>query len=211
MLKRFVGTRTLDVSDIPAYMNELDSLEDVYFGKKPVSEKEKIKFRGLYEYCWVMKPPAKPSIHAPYNLLAFLAKMAPKECPDEFIADKLQSYGYLQKNQQIDADLKKRVEYAFNWIGDFEEIKETPTNLTSEEKKAVAELVQVLATEEDPDKIQNAIFNAAKINGLQPRDFFKTLYTILMGAPQGPRLGPYVLAMGKQNVIAALQRALSKS
>jgi hypothetical protein len=29
-----------------------------------------------------------------------------------------------------------------------------------------------------------------------------------MGSPQGPRLGPYVLAMGKQNVIAALQRAL---
>ena len=211
MLKRFVGTRTLDVSDIPAYMNELDSLEDVYFGKKPVSEKETIKFRGLYEYCWVMKPPAKPSIHAPYNLLAFLAKMAPKECPDEFIADKLQSYGYLQKNQQIDADLKKRVEYAFNWIGDFEEIKETSTNLTSEEQEAVAELVQVLETEEDPDKIQNAIFNAAKNNGLKPGAFFRVLYAILMGAPQGPRLGPYVLAMGKQNVIAALRRVLAKS
>jgi hypothetical protein len=32
-----------------------------------------------------------------------------------------------------------------------------------------------------------------------------------MGAPQGPRLGPYVLAMGKQNVVAALQRALAKN
>jgi lysyl-tRNA synthetase class I len=32
----------------------------------------------------------------------------------------------------------------------------------------------------------------------------------LMGAPQGPRLGPYILAMGKQNVIEALRRALSK-
>ena len=36
------------------------------------------------------------------------------------------------------------------------------------------------------------------------------LYKILMGAPQGPRLGPYVLTMGKQNVVAALQRALVK-
>ncbi len=154
MLKRFVGTRTLDVSDIPTYMNELDSLEDVYFGKKPAKdERELVKLRGLYEYCWAMKPPAKPSIHVPYNLLAFLAKMAPKDSADEFIAEKLQSYGYLQKNQQIDSDLKKRVEYAFNWIGDFEEIKETPTNLTREEQEAVAELVQVLETEEDPDKI----------------------------------------------------------
>jgi lysyl-tRNA synthetase, class I len=212
MLKRFVGTRTLDVSDIPTYMNELDSLEEVYFGKKPAKdERELVKLRGLYEYCWAMKPPAKPSAHVPYNLLAFLAKMAPKDNAEEFIVEKLQSYGYLQKNQQIDADLKKRVEYAFNWIGDFEEIKETPTNLTSEEKEAVAELVQVLETEEDPDKIQNAIFNAAKNNGLKTGAFFRVLYGILMGAPQGPRLGPYVLAMGKQNVIAALRRVLAKS
>jgi lysyl-tRNA synthetase class 1 len=212
MLKRFVGTRTLDVSDIPSYMNELDYLEDVYFGGKALKdEKELVKLRGLYEYCWVMNPPAKPSVHAPYNLLAFLAKMAPKDRATEFITEKLQSYGYLQKNQQVDADLAKRIEYAFNWIGDFEEIKETAVSLTNEEKTAITGLIEVLETEDEPDKIQNAIFNAAKSNGLQPGAFFKTLYMILMDAPQGPRLGPYVLAMGKQNVIAALQRALSKS
>ena len=210
MLKRFVGTRTLDVSDIPAYMNEMDYLEDVYFGKKPVSEKEVIRLKGLYEYCWVMKPPAKPSVHVPYNLLAFLAKMAPKDDADSFIAEKLKSYGYMQKDQQIDQNLKQRIEYAFNWTLDFEEIKETPVTLTEPERKAVAALITALSITEDPDMIQNGIFNAAKNSGMQPRDFFKTLYTILMGAPQGPRLGPYVLAMGKQNVIAALQRALDK-
>jgi lysyl-tRNA synthetase class 1 len=72
-------------------------------------------------------------------------------------------------------------------------------------------LIELLEKTDDPDLIQNGIFNAAKNNGLQPRDFFKTLYTILLGAPQGPRLGPYVLAMGKQNVKAALQRSLCKS
>jgi lysyl-tRNA synthetase class 1 len=212
MLKRFVGTRTLDVSDIPSYMNELDSLEDVYFGKKTVKdEKELVKLRGLYEYCWVMKPPSKPSVHAPYNLLTFLAKMAPKECPTKFITEKLQSYGYLQKNQPLDDDLKRRVEYAFNWTRDFEEIKGTTIKLTKEEKNAIAGLIKVLEAEDEPEKIQNAIFNAAKNNGLPPSGFFKTLYVLLMGAQQGPRLGPYILAMGKQNVIAALQRALSKN
>ena len=98
-----------------------------------------------------------------------------------------------------------------NWTRDFEEIKETDVTLTSEEKKAISELITELETEEEPDKIQNAIFNAAKNNGIQPSGFFKLLYQILMGAPQGPRLGPYVLAMGKQNVIAALKRAANKS
>jgi lysyl-tRNA synthetase, class I len=211
MLKRFVGTRTLDVSDIPAYMNELDSLEDVYFGKKQVNEKEAKRLKGLYLYCWTMKPPTKPSVHVPYNLLAFLVKMAPKDAADQFIAEKLQNYSYLQKNQQIDTDLKKRIEYASNWLLDFEEIKETHVDLTEQERKAFADLINVLGTTDEPELIQNGIFNAAKNNGLQPRDYFKKLYTVLMGAPQGPKLGPYVLAMGKQNVIAALQRVLDKT
>jgi lysyl-tRNA synthetase class 1 len=211
MLKRFVGTRTLDVSDIPSYMNELDGLEDVYFGKKAVKDrKELVKLRGLYEYCWVMKPPPKPSVHVPYNLLAFLVKMAPKECLNEFLTEKLRRYSYLQKEQTMDADLARRIEYALNWIQDFEDIKETTVSLTDEEKKAITSLIEVLEIEDESDKIQNAIFNAAKSNGLKPGAFFRTLYAVLMGAPQGPRLGPYILAMGKQNVIAALQRALSK-
>ena len=211
MLKRFVGTRTLDVSDIPAYMNELDSMEDVYFGKKQAGEKEANRLRGLFEYCYVTKPPTKPSVHVPYNLMAFLVKMAPKECVDDYVAEKLQSYGYLQKGQTLDANLKQRIEFASNWIRDFEEIKETDVTLTAEEKKAIAELIPKLDAETEPDKIQNAIFNSAKNNGVQPGNFFKTLYKILMGAPQGPRLGPYVLTMGKQNVVAALQRALAKT
>jgi lysyl-tRNA synthetase class 1 len=211
MLKRFVGTRTLSVSDIPSYMNELDEMEDVYFGKKQVSPKEAARLKGLYLYCYVMKPPAKPSIHVPYNLLAFLVKMAPKECVNDYVAEKLQSYGYLQKNQAIDEGLAKRIDYAKNWSRDFEEIKETTVALSGEEKKAIAEFLETLNSADDPDQIQNAIFNAAKNNNLKPGAFFRVLYSVLMGAPQGPRLGPYVLAMGKQNVIAALQRAQKSS
>jgi lysyl-tRNA synthetase class 1 len=68
-----------------------------------------------------------------------------------------------------------------------------------------------LKTEEDAEKVQNAIFNVAKKHDLPLGNFFRTLYMILLGAPQGPRLGPYLLAMGKQNVISALQRVLSQS
>ena len=212
MLKRFVGTRTLDVSDVPSYMNELDQLEDAYFGKKQAKdEKELTKLKGLYEYCWVMKPPAAPSIHVPYNLLTFLAKMTPKENSAEFIEEKLLSYGYLQKNQHVDEALQKRIDYAFNWIRDFEEIKETQTILSEKERAAVCALVKVLEAETTAEEIQNAIFSSAKKSELKPGDFFKTLYIILIGAPQGPRLGPYILAMGKQNVLAALNRALGEN
>jgi lysyl-tRNA synthetase class 1 len=212
LLKRFVGTRTIDVTDIPAYMNELDYLEDVYFGKKTVPDKKELaKLKGLYEFCWLLKPPKKPSIHVPYNMLTYLAKIAPRGREIEFITEKLQTYGYLQKGQQLDENLKKRIEYAINWARDFEEIRETTVTLKPEEKAAIKELIETLKTEEQAEKIQNAIFNTAKKHGILPAEFFKTLYTILIGTPQGPKLGPYIVAMGKQNVINALQRTLNQT
>lgn len=212
MLKRFVGARTLDVTDIPAYMNEMDHLQDLYFGRKTLKdEKELAKLRGLYEYCWAMKTPSKPSITVPYNLLAFLAKMAPKGSEEDFIVEKLRSYGYLQKNQTLDDNLRRRIKYAFNWIRDFEEIRETTMVLTEEEKEALKKLIAALKVEDEAEKIQNTIFNIAKAHGLQPANFFRILYTILIGAPQGPRLGPYMLGMGKQNVINALERMLKNT
>ena len=137
--------------------------------------------------------------------------MTPKENSAEFIEEKLLSYGYLQKNQHVDEALQKRIDYAFNWIRDFEEIKETQTILSEKERAAVCALVKVLEAETTAEEIQNAIFSSAKKSELKPGDFFKTLYIILIGAPQGPRLGPYILAMGKQNVLAALNRALGEN
>lgn len=209
LLKRFVGTRALDVVDIPVYMDELDSLEDVYFGEKGAKDdKELAKLRGLYGYCYAMKPPAKPSLHVPYNLLTFLTKITPKDNNEIFITDKLRSYGYLKQGQVFDDSLRKRIEYAFNWIRDFEEIKEASVSLNVEEGKTIVELIGLLRAEDDADQIQNAIFNVAKKNNLQPAKLFRTIYSILLGVPQGPRLGPYILAMGKQNVIAALDRVV---
>jgi lysyl-tRNA synthetase class 1 len=210
LLKRFVGARALDVTDIPAYMSELDLLEDLYFGVKRPKDEREARLRGLYAYCFAMKVPEKPSVHAPYNLLTFLAKMAPEGREEEFVREKLQVYRYLEKGQCLDEGLKKRVWYAFNWIRDFEEIKETGVSLTIREREGVEELMGVLDAEDEPDRMQSAIFDVAKKHDLVPADFFKLLYIILLGVPQGPRLGPYFLAMGKQNVINALHRAASK-
>ncbi len=209
MLKRFVGTRTLGVTDIPSYMNELDHLEDIYFGAKTLKNKmELAKLQGLYTYCWASRPPEEIRTHVPYNLLVFLAKMAPKGREEEFIREQLQSYGYLKKEESLDKDLRQRVAYAFSWVNDFAKIKETQVSLSDADRKAIQELVQTLRDTDETEKIQNAIFNAAKKYGIKPAEFFKTLYAILIGEPKGPRLGPYILVMGRQNVTDALQNSL---
>jgi len=207
-LKRFVGTRSLSVTDIPQYMNEFDELEDAYLGRKQIpDQKERAKLTGLYMYCQFFEPP-KPSVHVPYNLLTYLAKVAPKGSETDFIVEKLRDYGYVK--EEMPDDLKKRIGYALNWTQDFMEIKESAVKLSSQEISALKEFIQTLQTETGEEQVQGAIFSIARKNAIQPAKFFKTLYTILLGVPEGPRLGPYILAMGRENVIDALKRAVKK-
>ena len=205
-LKRFVGARSLSVTDIPQYMNELDELEDVFFGKKLVSDKkDQAKLVGLYKYCMLFDVPSKMGDHVPYNLLTFLAKMAPEGSEVDFVLEKLQGYGYGKEG--LTDDLKRRIGYALNWSKDFTEITERAVELTEQENSAVEELIPALQSDSTEEEIQAAVFNIARNNNVKPGKFFKALYMILLGAPQGPRLGPYVLAMGRENVIDALKRA----
>jgi len=206
MLKRFVGARPISVSDIPQYMNEFDELEDVYFGKKTISDKRELaKLSGLYKYCWWLNPPKQPNVHVPYNLLVYLAKVAPKKAERDYILQKLREYGYTR--DEAPPDLQQRIQYALNWTRDFKEIKETTVKLTKGEEKATRELIDTLRIERDENQVQTAIFDIARKHGIPPNQFFKALYTILLGTPAGPRLGPYIVAMGRQSVIEALERA----
>jgi len=210
MLKRFVGTRSLSVVDIPQYMNELDELEDLYFGKKRIPEKkEYAKLTGLYKYCWWLKPPGNPSIHVPYNLLVYLARVAPKGSEIDYVAQKLQEYGYMEE-EKIPDDLSKRIEYGRNWARDFTEVKETTIKLSSPEIHAINRFLDILQAEADENQIQSAVFSIAREHSIKPSRFFKTLYAILLGALEGPRLGPYIVAMGRENVVDALKRALKR-
>jgi lysyl-tRNA synthetase class 1 len=205
-LKRFVGTRNISISDIPKYMDEFDELEEIYFGEKKIRDlKEKTKLNGLYKYCWFMKTPIKSSIHIPYNMLINLAKVAPKDFKIEFIKEKIKNYGYKKNDLN---DLERRIQYALSWVKDFEESIETFVELTLEERNGIIQLIKKLELENKPEVIQYTIFKIAKDNGIKPKIFFKKLYLILLGISSGPRLGTYIIDMGKENAIKTFKNIL---
>jgi lysyl-tRNA synthetase class 1 len=207
IFKRFVGTKSGSVLDIPTHMDELDDTEDVYFGKaKTLNEMEKAQASGLYEYCWMLKPPKEPEVHVPFNLVLKLARLARKGSEAEFIISKLREYGYLDKTEN---GLSKRIGYAMNWVEDFgEELPEII--LTEPEAMIVKAVIAELRKANTPEEIQGVAFNAAKENGLNPRDVFPVVYRVLLGKNQGPRLGPYISLIGKESVISELENAVKK-
>ncbi|MFP3952484.1 MAG: lysine--tRNA ligase, partial [Candidatus Bathyarchaeia archaeon] len=176
IFKRFVGTKSGSIEDIPVHMDELDDLEEVYFGEQDIRDpKEEAKLSGLYEYCWMLEPPEEPSVHIPYNLMIKLARVAPEENEKEFLTEKLQEYGYLRKTRK---GLDTRINYALNWVRDFEEETHKKISLTPEERKAVEALINELEASETEEDYQSAVFKVAKQEDIKPANFFPILYQI---------------------------------
>ena len=206
MFKRSVGSRAIWVKDIPTYIAELDDLEDIYFGKKQVKdEKELARLRGLYEYSWGLAPPKQSSVHLPHNLLVYLVKVAPKDKETEFVLERLAGYGY--RVDPNDLNFQQRLEHAMNWANDVETLTTGVVEISPSERNAILELAGVINASDDESYLQNSVFTIAKKHNLQTGGFFKTLYRILIGSDSGPRLGPYILAMGRENVASALAGA----
>jgi len=205
MFKRFEGTRELDVTDIPKYMDELLRLERIYFGLEKVkNERELINSKRLFEYVHFFKPPKKLSLQIPYMKLVEIAKILPEKNRFEFAVEKLKELGLIKKlSEKEKKELEERLRFATNWVKDFER-KAGVLKLTDEEKKAVKELIEVIKKEENGEKIQTRIFEIARENGIKPKKFFKILYRIILKDEKGPRLGPYIIEVGKEEIIRKL-------
>jgi lysyl-tRNA synthetase class 1 len=209
IFKRFIGTKSGSVEDIPLHMDELDDLEDIYFNKKKIKDElERYKLRGLYEYSFLLNPPSQPEIHIPFNLMIKLAKNAPRGAEREFIKIKLQEYNYFKEtNKGID----NRIQRALNWIEDFDEEIPISIDLSDLERKAIQEIAISLQNATSEEEYQSSVFMVSKKLGIKVRKLFPILYGILLGKPQGPRFGPYVSLMGKDNVIKELVNALENN
>jgi len=63
-------------------------------------------------------------------------------------------------------------------------------------KAALGRLVEVLDGADGPEDMQNAVYEAARENGVAPRDFFRVLYQIILGTDRGPKIGPFIQDIG---------------
>jgi len=205
LYKRITGARELGFDDIPSLMNEYNELEDTYFGRIKVDNQAKLtKLKGLYEYVNLLNPPKQSSIHVNYRLLIELTKIF-KENRNERVMKKLIDYGVI-KNPET--EVEKLIEIAGNYSDEFDEQEKIEVELDDISKKALDKLVKALQAEEEPEDIQNTIYQIAKTNDVQPKDFFKILYQIILGTSRGPKIGPFITDIGRKQVAKTLSEYL---
>lgn len=77
---------------------------------------------------------------------------------------------------------------------------------------AVRQLRDFLATYEgdDPAEIQSATYRAGKDNGLKLGNWFKTMYRMLLGQDQGPRLGTFIYLYGIEETLELLDQRIAE-
>jgi len=93
---------------------------------------------------------------------------------------------------------------ACNWADDFLSADEKiEVTLSDKERLALVELVKELETysrkeqsAESQRELQNTIYEAARRNCLDARNFFRLIYRLLINTDSGPKLGNYIFDLG---------------
>jgi len=101
-------------------------------------------------------------------------------------------------------EIKKLIEIAGNFSDEFDQKEKIEIELDDSAKKALKILANTLGAEEEPEDIQNTIYQIAKSNDVQPKDFFKILYQIILGTSRGPKIGPFIFDIGRKQVSKTL-------
>jgi lysyl-tRNA synthetase class 1 len=104
--------------------------------------------------------------------------------------------------------LAQMVDKAINYYNDFIKKNKKYREATEAEKSALLELANELkkvdlAKQNDANELQNLVFQIGKNHGYEKnmREWFLSLYQILLGQDQGPRMGSFIALFGVDNFV----------
>ena len=216
LFKRISGTRHVGIDDIPTLMDEYDQYEDFYFGKLKEPNPAKLtKIKGVYEYINHLAPPQQPQPHIPYRLLVQQASLFSRDNDRASkVFTRLLKYGIVKEKTER---ILQRIELASNWADDHLtlttekadiEVDETQTKAMREILDAIRSFIGSEHDPETPKNLQARVFEIARNNQIEPKEFFRLLYRILINADRGPRIGNYVLDLGLERTCQILEKYL---
>jgi len=196
--------------DIPNMMDENDNLEKIYYGEKKVdSERDRITYKRLFELMQIKPLPKKCAHLAPFSVFVEIAKILPGRGQVDFAIEKLKQFGHVATlTPVLRKKIAERLELAKNWYEKYGRTQVTAFEVPHDVRPAISDLIECIKNEKDGEKIQRALFEIAKKHGIAVQEFFRVIYQILFQSNQGPKLGPYIIDIGKNEVIEKLREAL---
>ena len=196
-LKRLATSRVVDPDAIPAYMDEVDELAKVYFGRSKVAnQKDLAHQKRLFEYVNFLQP-AKEGIAVPYNMLANLMRISKNS---EVVKEILKRTGHIPKDMgKGEKEISDRIGYVTNWINDTLPEEKITYSLTDAQRKAIKKLIYELdAKDWSEEELYARLYAIPKEEGMELGKFFEAAYVLLLNSLRGPRLAQFIVAVGCQ-------------
>ena len=179
--------------------------ERVAYGNEKVSEKEKIQQERVYRMSLVKKMaksmPIQPSFKHTVELMNIFQGNIEK------------SIEHIKNNEKITkkSDLDRYrllLECSWNWINNFADDKyifkvnksKIKINLSNNQKNALADLSKVLTSKITAKELFSQFPKIMDKNELRAKTFFPVIYKLLINKERGPRLAPFIIAIGINNV-----------
>jgi len=215
--KRLMKTRSFSWTYLPNLYDEYDKAEDVYFDVITIgNEKERMHIKRLYEISQ-LKLKKKPSLHVPYDFASLIAQLIGDDTNKAIKLLKTSGHLTTALNKKQKEQLQIRLSLAKKWAEKYApdiykvSILEKPTDdiinkLSTKQKLALKLLSKELMKEDFTEKkLYMKFFEISKKSNLEPKELFKAAYLILTGKEFGPRLAPFILTIGKEEVAKKLE------
>ncbi len=196
--------------DVIKIYEDYDRCERIYFGAEKVSESRSLKERRIYELSQIGGVPSRLPTQVPFRHLCNLVQTQAGD-----MEGVLGSLG-LPGNEEDLQKVRGRATCAWRWVTRYAPDSfrfslrppgAPPVAVTERERRAIAALrreIEEKLESHDEKSLAEAIYALAAEVGVEPRDFFKLIYRVLIDQEMGPRLASFLLTIGKERVLELL-------
>jgi lysyl-tRNA synthetase class 1 len=202
--KRIMRTRSFSWKDLSKLYDDYDAHMDVYLGKVELdNKKEEQHMKKLFEISHGKE--VKP-VNVSFSHATMVAQIGPNE---EDAVRSMEKTGHYDKKMH-DA-IFERIHKAKVWLDKYapDDVKFTVQDtvpeglkLSTGEKKALQLVVKALEKRKWNEKtLFEEFYNICKKVDIKNTDFFRAAYNVLLNKDRGPKLAPFILALGKEKVI----------
>ncbi|MFH1294366.1 MAG: lysine--tRNA ligase [Candidatus Aenigmatarchaeota archaeon] len=201
--KRLMKVRSFSFKDLPKLYEDYDMHARVFSGKEKMeNKKEAAHLKRLFELSHMGDTEPNP---VSFDHAVAISQTAKGK---EAVKEQLEKTGVKPEKPVL-----QRVERARIWVERYSQenaikLLDEPnvSGIGANGKKALKGLAKLLGKEMNEEALHNAIWDLANSSGMKPGDFFRTVYTALLGKPSGPKLAQLVTATGRDKIRKLLEK-----
>ncbi len=201
--------------DLILLYDRYDKTERVFYDVEQLTNPHDVqKQKRIYELSAVGDVPKSLSSQVPLTLAGVMVQVT---LNDEDAISRLIESGHLPEklSAQATKSIKERLAFSRKWIAElapdkfkFQIQNEFRGKLDDAQKKLVTGVVHLLEQKCTEVELHNAFYALCTELSMTPQQAFSTMYSILIGKPQGPRLASFLLTIGRERVIKLLKKVI---